>query len=105
MATVGICPTFGVGYQAFNVNGLPLNLGKLYTYLAGTTTSSATYTTSAGSTTNATPIILGADGRPPNEIWLDVTLSYRVDLKDSADNLIRSEEHTSELQSLTNLVC
>src|SRR2546430_9256882 len=39
-----------------------------------------------------------ADNVPANATW---TVSY----KDSSDNFVRSEEHTSELQSQSNLVC
>lgn len=95
MTTVALCPTFGIGYQAFDASGLPLNAGLIYTYQAGTTTNQATYTTSAGSVTNTNPIVLGADGRPPAEIWLDETLSYRFDVKDSLGNTIGSYDNIS----------
>lgn len=93
MPTVFLCPTFGVGYQGFTSGGLPLNQGKIYTYIAGGTTPQATYTTSAGSVQNANPVILDADGRPPNEVWLIQGQTYRLDVKDSADNLIASYDN------------
>lgn len=89
MATVYIAPTFGVGFQAFDAAGVPLNAGLLYSYSAGTTTPLATYTASDGVTPNANPIVLGADGRPPNEIWM-TAVSYRFDLKDSLGNTLAS---------------
>lgn len=92
MPTVFIAPTFGVGYQAFTTGGLPLNAGKIYTYIAGGTTPQATYTTSAGNVQNANPIILSADGRPPSEIWL-TNASYRFDVCDSDGNLIKTYDN------------
>ena len=73
----------GNGFQFFSTTGIPLAGGFLYTYSAGTSTPAATYTTLTGNIANTNPIVLGTDGRPPQEIWLTS----------------RSEEHTSELQS------
>lgn len=63
--------------------GAPLAGGKLYTYLAGTTTPQATYTDQSGGTPNANPIILDSNGEC--SYWLDPTLSYKFVLKDSSD--------------------
>lgn len=52
--------------QFFDGNGIVLSGGLLYTYLAGTTTPSATYQDSAGVTPNANPIVLNASGYPSN---------------------------------------
>jgi len=68
--SVNLSPLGGAGWQFFDNNGVPLAGGLLYTYLAGTTTSAATYTSASGSIANSNPIILDASGRPPNEIWL-----------------------------------
>ena len=38
----------GVAAQFLDNNGLPLSGGKIYTYIAGTTTPLATYTTNLG---------------------------------------------------------
>lgn len=97
MTTVYLSP-IGNAWQFFGSDGLPLNAGKLYTYAAGTTTPQVTYTTSAGSVQNANPIILNADGRLPNEVWL-TTDSYRFDLKDSLDNLIGSYDDIGALEA------
>ena len=72
------------GYQSFLANGLPNNGGFIYTYGAGTTTPTATYTTNTGATPNANPIALGADGRPPQEIWVTDGTSYKFVITDSA---------------------
>lgn len=99
MPSVSLAPTAGAFYQAFTVGGLPLNAGKLYQYAAGGTTPTATYTTSAGSVQNANPIILGADGRPPNEIWLVNGTAYRFDLYDSASTLIATYDNVSGISA------
>lgn len=93
--SVSLCPTFGVGYQAFTVGGLPLNAGLIYTYIAGGTTPQATYTTSAGNVQNANPIVLNADGRTPSEVWLTDGASYRFDVTDSLGNLIKTYDNIS----------
>src|SRR4051812_4354755 len=93
MPVVYLAPgPFGAGGQFFGLGGLPLNLGTITTYAAGSTTPLATYTTSAGSVQNANPIVLGTDGRPPNEIWI-TGVAYRFDLKDSLGNLIKTYDN------------
>ena len=84
MATVVLCPQFGNGYQAFTAGGVPLNGGLLNTYLAGSSTPAATYTTSLGNTQHANPIQLNSDGRPPGgEVWLLQGQAYKFVLTDS----------------------
>lgn len=93
MTTVYLAPgPFGAGGQFFGLGGLPLNLGTITTYAAGGTTPLATYTTSIGNVQNANPIVLGTDGRPPNEIWV-TSDSYRFDLKDALGNLIKTYDN------------
>jgi hypothetical protein len=46
----------------FDDNGDPLSGGKLYTYIAGTTTPLATYVDASGDTPNTNPIILDSNG-------------------------------------------
>lgn len=89
VATVNLAPgPFGAGYQAFDNNGYPLNGGFLNTYLAGTSTPAATYTTSAGNIANSVNIQLDASGRPPAEIWLVAGNAYKFVLTDSLSNII-----------------
>ena len=85
MTTVNISLLAGAGWQFFSNDGLPLSGGKLYTYLAGTTTPSPTYTTAAGTIANSNPIILDSAGRVPNEIWLINGTTYKFILKTSGD--------------------
>jgi len=87
MATVNLAP-IGNGFQFFNSNGQPLNAGLLYTYQAGSSTLFTTYTDKNGLIANPNPIVLGTDGRPPNEIWLLDGYFYKFILKDSSNNTI-----------------
>lgn len=84
--------------------------GKLYTYQAGTSTPQATYTDSTGSTPNANPVVLDANGEA--SVWADPTLSYKFILQDSngvqqwtVDNVIglltNNSVGTSSLQDLS----
>jgi parallel beta-helix repeat protein len=83
----------GAGAQFFTNNGLPLSGGLLYSYNAGTSTPLATYTSSAGITTNANPIILDAAGRVPEQIWLANGYSAKFVLKTSTDELIWTKDN------------
>lgn len=73
----------GNGVSFLGVTGLPLSGGKLYSYQAGSSTPLATYTTVSGLVSNANPIILGTDGRAPNEIWLTFGYNYKFILQDA----------------------
>lgn len=70
-------------------NGAPLAGGKIYTYIAGTTTPQATYTTAAGNISNSNPVILDSAGYA--DIW--IVGSYKIIVHDSADNLISSTDN------------
>jgi hypothetical protein len=59
-------------------DGVSLAGGKLYFYEAGTTTLKDTYTSKSLGTAQANPVILDADGRPTNPIWLDGEYKYKV---------------------------
>lgn len=74
----------GNGVSFLGLTGLPLSGGRLYSYQAGSSTPLATYTTVSGTIANANPIILGTDGRAPNEIWLTFGYNYKFILQDSA---------------------
>lgn len=88
MANLAPCPFM----QFLDNNGDPLSGGKIYTYLAGTTTPVSTYTDSTGGVSNANPVILDSSGRA--DIWLGDG-SYKFILKDSADVLIKSVDNIS----------
>lgn len=83
----------GAGAQFFDNNGDPLSGGLIYTYDAGTTTPRATYTTSAGSTPNANPIVLDSAGRVTTQIWLTSGINYKFVLKTSTGVTLDTEDN------------
>jgi hypothetical protein len=90
--SVNLSP-LGNGFNFLDVDGRPLNAGKLYTYQAGSTTPFATYTDVNGLIANTNPIILGTDGRPPSEIWLQDGFFYKFVLTDSSDVTIQTYDN------------
>jgi hypothetical protein len=63
-----------------------LSGGKIYSYVAGTTTPLVTYTSSSGATAHTNPIILDSGGRVPGgEIWNVYTSLYKFVLKTSVE--------------------
>lgn len=75
--TAGLLPVPKARF--FDLNGLPLAGGLVYTYQAGTTTPLATYTDSTAMTANTNPVVLDSSGYA--NIWL-VGL-YKIQLTDS----------------------
>jgi hypothetical protein len=91
---VYLSPVGGAAAQFFTNTGSVLTGGKLYTYLAGTTTPATTYTTSAGNVARTNPVVLDSAGRVPSggEIWL-TSVAYKFVLKDSTDVLIATYDN------------
>lgn len=104
--SVFISPVGGVGAQFLDNNGGPLSGGKLYTYIAATTTPQATYTSYTGLTSHANPIVLDAAGRVPNggEIWLSDNAVYKFVLKTSADVSLASWDQLTGINDIGVLV-
>ena len=73
----------------FDSNGNLLVGGKIYTYVAGSSTPLASYTDEAGGTAQSNPIILNARGEVDDPIWLTEGQSYKLRLFDAANNFIR----------------
>jgi hypothetical protein len=97
---VNLSPVFGVAGQLFDNNGNPLAGGKIYTYLAGTTTNAATYTSSTGNIAHSNPIVLDGAGRVPSgEIWLTDGISYKFVVEDAASNLIGTYDNLIGINS------
>jgi hypothetical protein len=98
---VNLSPYGGVGAQFLDNAGNVLTGGRIETYAAGTTTPQATYTSSAGITFHANPIILDASGRVPagGEIWLTDGVSYKFVLKDSNNVLIATYDNVTGINS------
>lgn len=74
-------------FQYFNDVGVVLAGGKVYTYLAGTTTPTATYTDVTGGTPNANPLTLASNGRLNNvQIWQPGGSLIKLVIKDASGN-------------------
>lgn len=80
----------GNGIAFLSAEGIPLVGGKIYTYQAGSTTPLDTYTDYNGTIANTNPIILGTDGRTPDEIWLTYGYNYKFIIKDADDVTIQT---------------
>jgi hypothetical protein len=105
--SVNLSPFYGVAGQLFDNNGNPLAGGKINTYLAGTTTNTATYTNSTGTIAHTNPIILNGAGRVPSgEIWLTSGITYKFVVSDSANNLIGTFDNVKGINQnvFTNIV-
>ena len=98
---VNLSPVGGVAAQFFTNTGAVLTGGKLYTYLAGTTTPATTYTSSQGNVPWSNPIVLDAAGRVSGsgEIWLTDGIIYKIVLKDSTDVLIATYDNITGINS------
>lgn len=94
--------------QFIDTTGVPLDGGKLYTYISGTTTNQTTYSDEAGTATNTNPIILNSVGRC--DLWLDPALTYTLLLKrsdnstvDSWDDVVGCVKSTDAVASINGL--
>lgn len=89
--------------QLFDANGVPLNGGKIQTYLAGTTTPVITFKTSAG-TAHSNPITLDSTGNMPTgtQLWLEGGKQYKFVVMDSDLNVIRTIDNITGIND-TNL--
>lgn len=89
-----------VPQQVFLDNsGNPLSAGKVYTYLAGTTTPATTYSDSGLTTPNANPIILSSAGRAT--IYLSQSVNYKFVVKTSADATVYTQDNVASTLSST----
>lgn len=96
MPLVYISTFGGVAAQFFSGNGIPLAGGKIYSYLAGTTTPAAAYTNSTGNTPHSNPIILDSVGRVPGgEIWQPFGVDYKFVVYNSDDVLIATYDNVT----------
>lgn len=77
-------------FREVDANGDPLAGGKLYTYVAGTTTPQTTYTDAGGLTPNTNPVVLDSSGRA--DVWLG-NAKYKFVLKDANDVTIYTEDN------------
>lgn len=87
--------------QFFDSSGNPLNGGKIYTYLAGSSTASATYTDNTGATPQANPIVLNSLGLASSPIWLAGGVAYKFVVKDAADVTLETVDNISGINDNT----
>jgi hypothetical protein len=72
-------------YSALDDNGNPLSGGRLYTYVAGSSTPTPTFTDAGGNVENSNPVVLDARGEAP--VWLSDEMVYKFVLRmPSPDN-------------------
>lgn len=96
----------GAGWQFFDANGVMLSGGLVYSYVAGTSTPQATYTTSAGNVAHANPIVLDASGRVPSggEVWATDLAGYKFVLKTAAGVTIGTYDNLTTGVSASTLM-
>lgn len=94
MATVNLSPLFN-GQTLFDTNGIPLAGGQVFTYQAGSSSPLTTYTTVNGNIANSNPIILGSDGKLPQELWLQYGYSYKFVVQTAASVLVNTYDNIS----------
>lgn len=90
--------------QQVGATGAPLSGGKIYTYLAGSTTPAATYTDSTGGTPQANPIVLNSLGFVASPIWLTGGVSYKLVFTDADDVSIRTVDEVSGINDTVQVV-
>lgn len=101
--TVNLSPVGGAAAQFFDNNGTPLAGGKLFTYVAGTTTPLTTYTSSAGNIPHTNPIIFDAGGRiPGGEVWLNSDVEYKFVITTSTNTLVGTYDNIKGMFTLAD---
>jgi len=95
----GLSPT--PKQQIFGSDGEPLVGGKIYTYLAGTSTPATTYTDYSAGTANTNPIILDSLGQA--NIWLLSTVSYKFIVRTATDVLLYTVDNITTPLDLSAL--
>jgi hypothetical protein len=96
--TVKLSPIFND--SVLDNNGLPLSGGKIYWYLAGTSTPATTFTSITGSVAQANPIILNTRGETASPIWLTTGQAYKAVLADSTDAIIRTIDNITGINDV-----
>ena len=94
----------GAAAQFFDNNGVPLAGGLIYTYLAGTNTPAATYTSSTGLIAHSNPIVLDAAGRiATGEVWLTSGVDYKFLVKTSLGVQLGSYDNIPSINDFTSI--
>jgi len=103
MTTVNLSFFAGAGAQLFDNNGVPLSGGLIYSYLAGTTTPVATYTSNTGTIQNSNPIVLDSSGRVTNEIWVVPGQTYKFVVQTASATQIGSYDNIPAINDFSNI--
>lgn len=90
--------------QQCNANGAPLVGGKVFTYLAGSTTPAATYTDSTSGTQQANPIILNSLGLPASPIWMNGGVALKFVIQDASNVTIRTFDNVAGINDTAQSV-
>lgn len=96
MATGTLAPALFPQYC--DQDGHPLVGGKLWSYLAGTSTPTPTYTDAGLTVAHTNPVILNASGRVTSSMFL-AALSYKFTLLDANDALIDTVDNVQSAQT------
>lgn len=80
-------------FQSFLPNGAFNVGGKVFTFIAGTSTPQATFTDASGAVQNTNPIILNSLGQA--SIWLNPALTYKYVVQDSFGNPLYTTDNIS----------
>lgn len=83
----------------FDANSNELIGGKLFVYLAGTTTKTTSYTETNGLSANSNPILLNSRGEVPNGLYVNGGVTYKLVLAPSTD----TDPPTSPIWTRDNL--
>jgi len=84
MASFYLSPIASI-FQYFTDVGIPFSGGLLWTYAAGTSTPTSTWTDITGSVPNANPIQLSSNGRLPNvQVWQQGGVPIKVQVSTNA---------------------
>ena len=88
--------------QQIDTNGNPLTYGQIYSYLAGSSTPTPTFTSKDGATQQANPITLNSLGIPDSPIWLAGGVAVKLVIKDSANVTLRTIDNVSGVNDTTS---
>ena len=89
--------------QLATSTGIPLVGGKLYTYLAGSSTPATVYQDDGGGASHANPIVLNARGEPSAPIWIVAGQSIKFALYDASNSLIRTVDDVTGVNDPTSI--
>lgn len=92
-----------VNDQQTDAVGRPLNGGRVFTFLAGTSTPATTYTTQLGGPAQANPVVLNTLGVALNPIWLDGGTAIKFVVQDALGNVLRTLDNVSGVNDVSSV--